>query len=369
LRGWHIGSVAGIAIEINISWLIIFGLFLAALGGSHFPEKFPEAPAWQHWTAGLLATLFLVLSVVLHEVAHSLMARHYGVRVSRITLFVFGGVAQTEGEPKTALSELWIAIVGPLTSVLIGAASYGIWWLGRQVPAAAIWGAVFQFNGSLNLGLALFNMLPAFPLDGGRVLRASIWYLSDDLLNSTRIAAFLGKAFGYLLMAGGLYMLLSSGSVYGLYILGLGWLLATAAAGAFETVKVQAMLQGITVGQLMRPATLFADPNWPVQYVVDHYFRPHRLSAVPVVYNGEVVGTLAASSVQRVDPGNWPYLPVHQVMSRLDPENDLISNSAGAIDALHLMLRTQKDNLLVTDPQGLVGTISEADLAAVVQRR
>ncbi len=367
LRGWRIGTVAGIAIEINSSWLIIFGIFLASLGSGHFPEGFPQARAWQHWTAALAATILLFVSVLVHEVSHSLIARRYGLGVSRITLFIFGGVAQSEGEPKTALSELWIAIIGPLTSVAVSGVSYGIGWAIGQASAAPIWAGVFQFNGMLNLWLAGFNMVPAFPLDGGRVLRACIWYLTDDLLNSTRIATILGKAFGYLLMGLGLFMLLVTGNIFGLYTLGLGWLLTVVAANAFQSVRLQVMLQGVTVGHLMRPARVLVDATWPVQYVVDNYFAPYRLTALPVVHGHEVVGILRLDSVRGVDPGNWPYLPVHQIMNSLDPEADFISIGASAIEALQLMMRKQKDYLLVTDAEGLAGTVSEADVAAAVE--
>ncbi len=368
LRGWRIGSLAGIAIEINSSWLIIFGIFLASLGSGHFPQHFPQAPAWQHWAAALAATLLLFFSVLIHEISHSLVARTYGLGVSRITLFIFGGVAQSEGEPKTALSELWVAIIGPLTSVGVSGISYGLGWLTEQAAAAQISAGVFQFNGMLNLWLAGFNMVPAFPLDGGRVLRACIWYLTDDLLNSTRIATIFGKAFGYLLMGLGLFTLLFTHNIFGLYTLGLGWLLTVVATNAFQSVRLQVMLQGVTAGHLMRPARALVDPTWPVQYVVDNYFAPYRLTSLPVVHGRQVVGILHLDSVRSVDPGNWPHLPVHQIMEPLDPEADLISADTDAVEALQLMMREQKDYLLVTDAEGLAGTLSEADLAAATQQ-
>ena len=222
MRGWQIAKIAGIAIEINATWLFIFALLLFGIADDHLPRHYPDAARWQFWMAGTTPRCCCSApssstSWHIHRVA-----RRYGVQVSRITLFIFGGVAQTEGEPKTALSELWIALAGPLASMVVGAVCLGVWWLIKQSPIEPVWGGIFRINGALNIALAAFNMLPGFPLDGGRVLRASIWHFTGDLLNSTWWATVLGRGLGYLMMFSGALSLAAGNWLNGLYALGLG---------------------------------------------------------------------------------------------------------------------------------------------------
>jgi len=367
LRGWHLGTIAGIAVEINISWVFIFAYLVARFGGGYFPERFPQAATWEQWLAGTIGSLLLFASVLVHEVAHSLIAGRYGMKVSRITLFVFGGVAQSEGEPKTAISEFWIAIAGPVASVLIGAVSYGLAWLLGLGISLGVWGGVLALNGWLNIGLAVFNMLPAFPLDGGRVLRAIIWHIWGDLLRATAIATFLGRAFGYFLAGGGLLLLIFKADLFGIVYLGIGWLLLASATSAFESAKIQAALAGKTVAELMMPARLFVEATWPVDYVLEAYLRPYRAGILPVLHEGRVVGVLHSGTVDAVDPGNRPYVPVHQLMDPIDPDAT-IGADAAAMEAVRLLVGKGKGYLLVTDDQGLVGAISETDLSAALAR-
>ena len=368
MRGWQIARIAGIAIEINATWLFIFALLLFGIADDHLPRHYPDAARWQFWMAGTIATLLLFGSVIVHELAHSLVARRYGVNVSRITLFIFGGVAQTEGEPKTALSELWIAIAGPLASMAIGAVCLGAWWLIRQSPIEPVWGGVFRINGALNIALAAFNMLPGFPLDGGRVLRASIWHFTGDLLNSTRWATVLGRGLGYLMMFSGALSLAAGHWLNGLYGLGLGLLLNTVARGSYESTRARVALQALTVGDLMQPARLLIEATWPIEYVVQNYFQPYGGAALPVVHEGRAVGVLTAEAVRKVDRGNWPFVSVGQLMSPLDLEEGVIVRAAPATDALETMAGKGKDYLLVTDESGLAGILTRHDLAVAAQR-
>lgn len=367
MSGWRIGTIAGIAIEINATWLLIFALLLMGMVQDHLPGRYPEAHVWQLWVAGTIATLMLFASVIVHELSHSLVARRYGVRVSRITLFIFGGVAQTEGEPKTALSELWIALAGPLASMAIGAVCLGVWWLMGQSPIDPVWGGVFRVNGALNIALAAFNMLPGFPLDGGRVLRASIWHYTGDLLSSTLWATMLGRGLGYLMMIVGALSLASGHWLNGLYGLGLGLLLNAVARGAYESTRARVALQSLTVNDLMQPARLLIEAQWPIEYVVYSYFQPYGGMALPVVHAGRAVGVLTADAVRKVDRGNWPFVTVGQLMSPLDLQEGTIITGAAATDALEAMTGKGKDYLLVTDDHGLAGILTRHDLAVAAR--
>jgi len=367
LRGYKIGSIAGITIEINISWLFILFLILLWFAGEHFPAKFPHAPIWQHWLAGFIAAVLFFTCVMVHEVAHSLVARRYDVEVSRITLFIFGGVAQTKGEPKTALSELYIAVAGPLASLALAGILYGSSWGITQFTGAVIIAEILNLNSFLNLILAVFNMVPAFPLDGGRVLRACLWHLWDDLLRATRWATTLGKGFGFILMSLGVWVLFTRDFISGLWYLGLGWLVAGAATAALQQVTIQMQLQRLAVGQLMTAPVLAVDTAMPIQQAVEQYFWPYQQTALPVVQAGRPVGVLKMDTIYEVDRSQWPNLYAEQLMTQVKADEDTIEATTGANDALNLLLRNENNYLLVTDRGKLVGVISENGLAAAIR--
>ncbi|MFP3903144.1 MAG: site-2 protease family protein [Armatimonadota bacterium] len=384
MRGYRIGSIAGIDIEINSSWIIVFLLILAWFAGDYFPQGYPSAPPWQAWLAGLIASLLFFASVLVHEVAHSLTSRRYGTDVARITLFVFGGVAQIKGEPKTPLAELWIAIIGPLASLAIGLVlCLGYLVIGADAATfssagallegvttaqpATITGGVVMLIGRLNFILAVFNLIPAMPLDGGRVLRACLWYLWDDVVRATRWATALGRGFGYLLMGLGVYTLFTAGLIAGIWYLGLGWLVLMAAKSAMSHVMLQAQLRKFSVGQLMISRFITIRASMPVRQAVEGIMRPYQLSSAPVVDEGRPVGVLTAENMQQLNRWQWDNAVVSDIMEPIDPDMDTIEADTDAGEAVTRLLHSERNFLLVTYEGRLVGLITEDNLTAVVR--
>lgn len=367
MRGWRIGQVRGIVLEINYTWLIIFGLFFVSLSTTWFPQAYPELAAEWYWGAGLFATLLLFASVLAHELAHSLVAKASGIEVSRITLFVFGGVAQMKSEPKSPADELKIAGAGPVMSVLL-AVLFGSLWLMLRNETALV-GEVLKYLALANGILAVFNMVPAFPLDGGRVLRAAIWRATGDLQRSTAIASTAGQIFGLLLMTGGFWSLLAGATVSGLWYLALGWLLMNAAQSSYQRLQMEDALGDEPVSALMSQpaATIPADVD--LKTAVEDYFLSRRHAAFPVLTEeGDLAGMLSLEQVRSHDRDQWPSTRVRDVMEPVDPEEMTIDPTAQAVEALLKMAEKGRGRLMVTDSLGdLVGIISQSDILRLVR--
>jgi len=320
LRGWHVGRIRGIDIEVNSSWLLIFALFVLDMGRDVFARLAPEGYEWMAWVAAVATTLLFFGSVLLHELSHSFMARSHGIGVSRITLFVFGGVAQVEEEPKKATDELLIALAGPLMSVLLALVTFGIWWGARQLQMPAIFCAVFSRVSETNLALAIFNMVPGFPLDGGRVLRSLLWYHWNDLLRATRVASIMGQIVGY-------------------GIVGIG------------------VVIGLTSGSLIVA----------MEVAVTHLAsRPPR-GAVPILSAAQPVGLMDVDRLGSVPRWEWATTPVERVMEPLREEM-VIRHSSTPQDAVDKMVKTGRNDLLVLDDWGnLQGVVNVERLQAVAE--
>ena len=369
MRGWRIGTISGIVIEINYTWLIIFGLFFFSLSTEWFPRAHPEMPPIYHWLSGLVATVLLFGSVLLHELSHSLVARHSGIEVSRITLFVFGGVAQMKSEPTEPLAELKMALAGPLTSLTLGAVFGALWLILVSLPGLVLAAETLKYLAGANGALAVFNMVPAFPLDGGRVLRSVVWYFTGDLDTSTRLATSLGQVFGFLFMGLGFWSLLRGDLGLGIWFLALGWLLAGAARASYQRVQMEHALGDVPVSALMSSPVVSLPPNMTVAQAVQDYFVRLRHAAFPVVDNlGELIGMVSLSQIKEQDRQQWPTLQVGQIMAPLNAEEMTIGPHAEAVTALMRMAQTSQGRLLVTDATGdLVGIISQSDVLGLVR--
>lgn len=248
MRGsWRLGRIAGIAIEVHVSWLIIFALLTVSLATGWFPAAAPGYAAGVYWGFGAFASLLLFASVLAHELSHSLVGRARGIPVSSITLFVFGGVSNIEREPGSPGAEFQMAFVGPLTSVLIGVLA-GILMF-ATTGYSTLLGALLGYIAIANVLLGVFNLIPGFPLDGGRVLRSILWKLTGSLEKATRAAAFTGQlvAYGFILV--GIWMFFSVDVLNGLWLVFIGWFLAQAAQAEGAQVRQQSALKGITVAQ------------------------------------------------------------------------------------------------------------------------
>lgn len=368
MRGWRLFTLSGIDVEINPSWLVIFVLLVLAMM-TEMGHAAPGAPPWQSGIAGIVAALLLFASVLFHELAHSLAARHYGLGIARITLFIFGGVAQSKGEAKTGVAELVIAGIGPLSSVALAAVLIGLSYALRHLPLGPLPAAVAYRVGIINLYLAGFNLLPAFPLDGGRLLRASLWEWWGDLRRSTQVATALGRFFGTALMALGVYYAITSGLVNGLWFLALGWLLTQAARQSWQALQVREVLKVLTVAQALRPLPAALQSEANLQDAVEQFLTPYRLELMPVVSAGALVGILESAALSRWPREQWAGLTVGQAMTPWDPDTMLVPAAMDLGAAVEAMTGNERREVLVVNAEGLlVGLLTQGDVLAAAQR-
>lgn len=363
----HVGTIAGISIDINWSWLIILVLLTVSLATGWFPQIYHGWSAGAYWAAGLIAAILLFVSVLVHELAHSLVANARGVPVKSITLFIFGGVSNIEREPASAGTEFFIAIVGPLTSLVIGVIAF---FLGAALlPVSAFLAAILSYLGVANLLLGVFNLIPGFPLDGGRVLRSIIWGITGSLKTATRWASGVGEAVAVLFILFGLFELFFLGDLLGgIWIAFIGWFLWQAARTANTQVMLQSMLKGVTVADVMNrsPATVPGDVT--LRQLVDDYVLAHGIRSAMVVENGQLRGLITLADLRRVPQDRWGQELVAQAMV---PVQRLHSVTPGQSlnDVLPLMAQNDVNQLPVVANGQIVGVVSRDRVMRYIELR
>jgi Zn-dependent protease/CBS domain-containing protein len=353
----------GFEVRIDASWLIIALLITWSLAYETFPLNYPGLPAWTYWVMGIGGALGLFSSVVFHELCHSLVARRYGLQMRGITLFIFGGVAEMESEPPTARAEFWIAIAGPISSAVLAGIFYLI-ALGAGAPAGwryAIDGVV-AFLFTINLSLAIFNLLPAFPLDGGRVLRSVLWGWKRSLPWATRISASIGSGFGLLLIAFGIVQLLFLHNIIGgIWLALIGMFLRNAARMSYRQLLLGTVLQGVKVRSFMSADPVTVPPGITVQDLVEGFIYRHHADVFPVVDDGVLVGCITVDQVKDVPREEWARRTVRDIAPTCSAEST-IGPDEDAMQALLRMNRTGRSALLVVEGGRLDGVITAKDL-------
>jgi Zn-dependent protease len=362
----RLGSLAGISIEINISWLIIVVLLTATLATGWFPFTVPGLPGWLYWVTAVIATLLFFGSVLAHELAHSLVARLRGLPVKSITLFVFGGVSNIEREPQSAVVEFQMAFIGPLTSLAIG----GVMALAMFASAALGWPAlltaVLMYVGLANLALGVFNLIPGFPMDGGRVLRAIIWRLTGSLRKATQWAASVGQAIAFLMIFVGIWLFFSGDWVDGVWIGLIGLFILQAAQAEYTQVRLEATMAGATVQQFMTSSPPLATPDLLIEQVVDEYLLRTGQRTIPVVErdNNQLVGVVSLRDIRQIPRDRWDSTTVGQIMT---PRSQLktVQPDQPMSEALNTMTQARVGQLPVLSRDDRV--IGMLDLTAVLE--
>lgn len=365
--GIHAFRFQGIDVVLDYTWFLIFLLVVAGLGSYYFPEEYPDIPQVRRWVLSVLAALLFFLSVLLHEFSHSLVARGRGMEIDRITLFVFGGVAQIRGEPPDARSEFLIAAAGPACSVLLGCGFLGLSALMSGVAGPAF-EAVVWYLGYVNLLLVGFNLVPGFPLDGGRILRAILWYRTDDLRWSTRVVSNIGKGFAYLLMGLGFFALLGGLIGQGLFFIFIGMFLRQAAHSGYQQVALREGLSNVRVRQIMTADPVTVAAGISLQELVNEYLFRHQHVSFPVVRDGALVGLITIHDVKEVARDRWAGVAVEEAMTPL-AESARVSPDADAFEALMTMLERDEGRMLVVEGEVLVGIVSRKDIFDFVEMR
>lgn len=309
---WRIGRIFGIDFYVDSSWFIILLLFTWILATSYFPAQLPDWPPLRLWIFGLLTSLLVFASVLAHELAHSLVAIKQGETVKRITLFILGGVAQISAEPKEALQEFVMAVVGPLTSFILSALFFVGSMAGLFISPALV--AILSYLALINLVLGLFNLLPGFPMDGGRVLRALIWKATGDLKKATRIASVSGQVFAFILMGVGIFQVLMGG-LSGFWLVFVGWFLHSAAVRSYQQVRTESRLKGVSAGELMNENFLSISGEETVAQLVDEYVFRRKERVFLITDEDQLQGLVCLEDIKTLPRGEWTEKKARDIMT------------------------------------------------------
>lgn len=321
-----LARIFGIPIGLDPSWFLIFILITWLLASSYFPSEFKTWPTAQYWLVGALTAILFFASVLLHELGHSVIALRYKIPVTSITLFIFGGVARIAAEPPSAIAEFFIAIAGPLTSFAL-AAIFGLFQLVFSSIAPVF--AMFKYLAYINGALALFNLIPGFPLDGGRVFRAIVWGISRNLRRATEIAAFIGRVVAFIFILYGVWQILQGNWANGIWIAFIGWFLENAASGQVQQQRIHDLLAGHTVSQAMGRNCPTAPVNITLQDLVDRHILGEGHRCLMLTQGEDVAGLLTLHNIREVPRERWMAVTAGEVMTpianmkRVKPEEGL----------------------------------------------
>jgi Zn-dependent protease/CBS domain-containing protein len=351
----RIGKIFGIEIYIHISWVIIIVLLTWSLAVGWFPVLYHGFSAITDWVLGFIAAVLLFVSVLLHELAHSVVARARGLPVKNITLFIFGGVSNIEKEPGSPGIEFQVAVVGPITSLLIGVLALVLnYALGQSTSAL---GAILWYLGYANILLGIFNLIPGFPLDGGRVLRSIVWKINGNLRRATRIVTIVGQIIAYLFILVGIWLFFRGYVIDGLWFGFIGWFLLSSAQSANSEVMLQSVFRGVTVGEVMNTAPTTVPANISLQKLVDEYFLPFGLRSALVMQVDRLAGLITLSDIRHVPREEWGQTPVGLVMIPRERLH-IVSPQQNLNDVLPLMAGRDVNQLPVVQEERLVGVLS-----------
>lgn len=371
-----IARILGIEIRIHLSWFLIFGLILFTYSDPNGGFFSQQHPTWSDQKLVVVAAVFAVLffaSVLTHELAHAVVARRFKMPVSSITLFLLGGVANLRTEPSSARAEFFMAIAGPFTSFVIGAVAIGVSRLGDQITAQAPYldavGVVAFYLGTTNLLLAVFNMIPGFPLDGGRVLRSIVWGIARDRSRATRIAARGGQIVAGLLLLVAIWQAFTEQNAFaGVWMGMIAYFLYTAASSSLEQERVANAVQGVRVGSIMTQQYFSVRSRTPLAELVYGQLLPHNARAVAVLDGEHLAGLVTIGDLQKVDQAAWPSTPVEEVMT---PASQLPSVSPGSrlMTAIERFAASAAPVLPVIEDGVLVGMLDREAVASYVRMR
>ncbi len=360
-RKIHLFTIFGFDVGIDFTWILLAVLITWSLAKGLFPVWFANYSTATYWWMGVAGAIGLFLSIVFHEFWHSIVARHYGLPMKGITLFVFGGVAEMEEEPQNAKTELLMAIAGPLSSIVLGIIFLAVYALGATARWPEPVGGVVFYLGWLNLVLAVFNLLPAFPLDGGRVLRSILWFAKGDLRWATRIASAIGSGVGIFLIVLGLLSFIGGSFITGIWYFLIGMFIRGAALMSYRQVLIRNALSGETIAHFMQTNPVTVPPSASIRELVDDYIYKYHYKMFPVAADGVLEGCITSTEVKNIPREQWGSLRVQDVLVPCSV-NTTISPDTDAMKALALMNKTGRSRLMVVEGDQLVGVITLKDM-------
>ena len=362
---FKIGKIAGIEIGVHWSWLFIFVLITWSFADGIL-EEFFDWSTGRRWAVGVIIAVIFFVSILLHELSHSLVAKSRGIPVKGITLFVFGGVSNLGREAESAGEEFWIAIVGPLTSLGVGA-FFAILWALLQGPAPNV-AAIAGYLAFLNAVIAAFNMLPGFPLDGGRVFHSIVWARNRDLLRATRTASKVGEYVAYALMIIGVIQFLAFNPIGGVWMILIGLFLRNASSSSYEQMVLETALQGVAAADVARTDYVPVPPTMLVAELVDEHMLAGRGRGYPVMAGEELLGLITLTDIRRLERDQWASTSVYRAMTPFERLHT-VAPGEDAMRLLHMMGEADVNQVPVVDGRRLVGIVSRGDILRLIQVR
>lgn len=366
--GVLLGTFRGIRFYLDYSWFIIAALVIYALSVATFPVLLPGRPPAVYFTMGAIAAALFFFSIVLHELGHSVVSQRCGIPVPSITLLFIGGIAEISREPDDARSELKIALAGPAVSLLL-VCLYGVlgWALGAaRFPEAQL---VFWWLAEVNLALVIFNAIPGYPLDGGRVLRALLWMRTGKLRQATYVTSRIGVGFSLFLIVAGVFAVFAYGAWNGLVFILIGVFLKNAAESGYSQTLYKELLDGVYVRDVMTSHPIVIPAQLPLNLAVDDYFLANHHVAFPVVDDeGHYRGLLRLEFLKSIPREKWPYTVAGELAAREEARELHIDADTTAVNALRVLLTAGQGRLSVLDEEGrLVGIITRHDLLQFIR--
>ena len=364
-RRLHIFTSLGIKIGIDLSWIFIAVLLSWSLAAGHFPYYYPNLSSEIYWLMGISGMVGLFACILLHEMGHAVVAKHFNLPVTHITLFIFGGVAEIKKDPPNPKVEFLVSIAGPIVSVILAFLMYALTLFGEEYgwPVEVV--GITSYLAMINAILVLFNMIPAFPLDGGRVLRALLWWWKDNLGWATNVAASLGIGFGFVLLVLGFLSLVSENFITGVWLIIIGLFLQGAAASYRTQYYVGKGLRDQKVAKFMTANPISVPPDITIKTFVEKYVYDSFHHLYPVTDNGKLIGTVSTKEIKSLPHASWEETLVEQVMV---PESNFrtVTPDTSAIDALTIMNQTDSPTLMVLEGCHLVGIVTSHNLFKIV---
>jgi Zn-dependent protease/CBS domain-containing protein len=353
-------KLLGFEVSIDLSWVIIAILIAWSLSTGLFPFQYKDLSIQTYWLMGAVGAIGLFLSIIAHEFSHSLVARHHGMPMKGITLFIFGGVAEMGDEPPSAKAEFWIAVVGPVSSIVIALIFYGIFRIGVGAgwpqPVSGVVGYVAMINGLL----AAFNLVPAFPLDGGRILRSALWAWKKNLRWATRIASTIGGGFGIFLIILGVIRVLGGNFIGGMWFFLIGLFIQSAAKMSYQQLITRKALEGEPLRRFMNTEPVTVPSSTTVERLVEDYVYRYHYKFFPVV-NQKLLGCVTTKEIKAVPRQEWSQKTVGELADKCSPENT-IAPQTDAVEALSKMRRNNASRLMVVENDKLVGILALKDM-------
>ena len=363
-----VGKIFGVQIRIHYTWVFIFLLITWSLATGYMPSQFPGLETSVYWIIGIISALALFISVLIHELAHSYVALRQGLNVPSITLFLFGGVSEILEEPENPKLEAKMAAIGPLSSFGIAVVFAILWFMAINLNLDTVIIAPLSYIAIINVLLGGFNLLPAFPLDGGRVLRAALWNWKKNLIKATSLSSKISSAIAYIMVGLGFVLMLFLDLFNGLWLIFIGWFLKNGAESSLKQTIISQALGNVSVQKIMNIDVKSVSPEMSISAIITDYFEQFSHGGFPVVTDGQFLGIVTISDVREVEPKKRDETKVRDIMTTKD-RVIFVSPDESSVDALVKLSKNNIGRLPVLDQNKLVGILTRSDIMKVIRTR